>query len=135
MNNIGELLQQKAQLHLSHIEMLKEKGMEMMSSTVGFSTLPTEVLEDGRFFIKTGNKNKPQGLMDEENTPDLVFLYNKKFGLFLERDTVLQCMKDNKSNLETGIDSQYSVMGVWLNLGLISSYLDEDFLKLSSQFS
>lgn len=139
MDRINEILQSKSSKVLNMMRMLEDDGeikniFSLENVKVEFNSLPCLLDDKGSFFVLTGNKNKPQGI-SSETPPDLIYIYNNIHGIFLDRDLIMKIIIENRSSLRVGINNEYNAMGVWLNLGVISSYLDEDFLKLSSQFS
>lgn len=94
-----------------------------------------EIKPDGSFFIVTGTKENPAGF--GLNKQDLVFLYRKEadYGCFIDSSVIISIIRENKSILKIGIDEEYKSMGVWMNLGILTNFLDEDFLSALSPSS
>lgn len=111
-----------------------EKSLEPTSAKVTFDAIPCKVEKDGSFMVLTGTKIKPSGIGVKE-PPELVLLYNEKGGLFIPTSTVRDIIKKYRERLPIEIDSTYSIMGVRLNAGIISSYCGEDFLTALHQSS
>lgn len=131
-----KLIQGKADKSASMIYKVIEKGgsLEPYKTTINFDAIPCKVEEDGSFMVLTGTRIKPSGI-GVDNPPDLVLLYNEKGGLFIPTSTIREIIKKYKQSLPIEIDSTYSIMGVRLNAGIISSYCGEDFLTALHQSS
>lgn len=130
MENIAKILQHKAsKAHETYMAVCRSAlhDSEPVNLSVTLKALPSMVNDDGSFIILTGTKNKPHGI-GVEDRPELVFLYNKKGGLFIESSLIVSIIQENRKILEACIDDTYSIMGVKLNLGILSNYVTESFL-------
>lgn len=115
------------------IKKFEEKGFDLVQKSITIDSISCRINEEGRFFLITGNKNKPEGIFSK-TPPDLVLVFNDNHGVFFYPKDLIQCLKDNKDALDQGIDKTYKKMGVWLNLGVITPYVSEETVKLFSQF-
>lgn len=130
MENLATILQHKAdKAYEIYMDMCasNKHDLEPVNLSVSLTASPSKVETDGSFIVLTGNRVKPYGI-GSKNPPELVFLYNDKGGLFLETSLVRKIILDNKDVLEKCIDETYSIMGVKLNLGIVSNYVNESFL-------
>lgn len=138
MKGIQVAIQDKANKVASTVYSVQEKMKSFDSEpkhvTVAFEAIPCEVDDEGTFLILTGTKDSPYGIAVKE-PPSLILLYNKKGGVFVDTSSLLEKIKENKLSLVPEIDSTYSIMGVRLNIGVISSWLGEDFLTALHQSS
>jgi hypothetical protein len=133
---ISKEIQRKADKVMEIINSLdSEMELELDSVEVKLFAIPSKVKKDGSFFVVTGTKQKPAGI----GNPDaqLVFLYSEVngTGIFVSKETIVTIIKEERKSLKIGIDEEYKKMGVWLNLAILTSYLDEDFLSALPQFS
>lgn len=129
MGDIYKLLQRKADR--TH-EILFSKcpshdSLEPVMLDIGFKSLPAKVDDEGSFIVLTGTKVKPYGI-GVDNPPELVFLYNKKGGIFVETSLIRNIIREHRDSIDIVIDETYSIMGVKLNLGVLSKYVSESFL-------
>lgn len=129
-------IQKKADKVMQIINSLdSDMQLELDSVEVKLFAVPAKVKKDGSFFVITGTKQKPAGI----GNPDaqLVFLYSEVngSGMFVSKETIVNIVKEERESLKIGIDEEYKKMGVWLNLAILTSYLDEDFLSALPQFS
>lgn len=108
---------------------LEPKNIQIM-----FDAIPCEVNDDGSVLILTGTKDKPYGV-GLQDPPEMVLLYNKKGGLLLPTSSIRDVIKKYRDELTPEIDSTYSIMGVRLSAGIISSWIGEDFLTALHQSS
>lgn len=134
MKNIAAVVQSKESATRRMISLAEGgMGLEPKNMTVGLSTFMCRMNEDGEVFVMTGTRIKPAGI-GIDPAPDLVFIYNEKYGVFVETLMMKRIIKENVSKLKIDIDPNYKVMGVTMSLGLISSYLDEDFVSALPRF-
>lgn len=136
--SLAKRLQSKSDIVVKSIIKLTSEegiGLEVINGKVSLSYYPAEVKEDGSFFIVTGTKENPAGF--GLNKQDLILLYRKEanYGCFIDSSVIITIIKEQKSILKIGIDNEYKSMGVWMNLGIITNYLDEDFLSALSPSS
>jgi hypothetical protein len=136
LEGISDHIQDKAPKVADIYKTCLEVGMEgfdPLTVKVDVNALPTKLDEEGRFFVITGTKLKPKGIGVDNSYP-LVLVYNERYAMFVPTAIIRKCIKENIKSLTIDIDKTYSAMGVWLNLGVISSYLDEGFVTASHQF-
>lgn len=135
--SLAKRLQAKAESLMLMLKKAKEisEANEMTGGDIKLSCYPAKVREDGSFFIITGTKENPAGFGLSKQ--DLVFLYREEanYGCFIDSSVIINIIKEQKSILKIGIDEEYKSMGVWMNLGIITNYLDEDFLSALSPSS
>ena len=131
-----EIIQGKANKASAMINKALEVSESLGPRNVGVTmdAIPCRVNEDGSFLVLTGTKSKPYGI-GLKDRPDLVLLYNEKGGVFVDTSMIIDLIKANRESLTPKIDDTYSVMGVSLNIGLISSVYGEDFLTALHQSS
>lgn len=135
--SLAKRLQAKASSLMSMLKRIEEisGAKELMHGEITLKCYPARVREDGSFFIVTGTKENPAGFGLSKQ--DLIFLYREEsnYGCFIDSSVVITIIQEQKSILKIGIDEEYKSMGVWMNLGIITNYLDEDFLSALSPSS
>lgn len=129
MNRILEIFQKKANKVAAMIakSISISDSLEPQNAVISISAIPCKVKEDGSFMVLTGTRDRPFGIGLTDH-PELVLLYNEKGGIFVETSVVRDIIKEYKHSLRPEIDQTYSIMGVTLNVGVISSWTGEDFL-------
>jgi hypothetical protein len=123
----------KASYILSKVIDLGGCELEPKNVSITLSAIPTKLNEDGSFFIMTGSRAKPEGI-GKPDAPELILLYNKKGGIFLETSHIKDIIKAHRDVLSPEIDPTYSILGVNLTIGIISPYLGEELLIALHQF-
>jgi len=126
---IENVIQRKANAASIMIEKVTEvaKGTAPTNVKWCMEALPCEVDDKGSFLILTGTRDVPSGI-GVASPPETILLYNKKGGVLVDTSALLNKFRENKDQLTVEIDETYSIMGVRLNVGIISSWLGEDFL-------
>lgn len=129
MKKVSEILQEKANrcAELISKALSISDSLEPKNVVINIEAIPCRVNEDGSFLVLTGTRDIPYGI-GKKDAPEYVLAYNEKGGVLIDTSSVREFIKINRENIVPEIDSTYSIMGVRLNLGVISSYLGEDFL-------
>lgn len=130
---LQECLENKKNKAIKTANMIFESmdGLETSSITFSFRSLSTRVNEDGSFFVLTGTKTDPAGIGTGDY--DFVFAVSKEKGALVPTEAIKDIIRNERSSLKIGIDEEYKKMGVWMNIGMITSFLDEDFSFASLQ--
>lgn len=129
MKRLNRILQSKANRGSELIAKMIELSddLEPKTLTVNLSAIPCKVDERGSFLVLTGTRDIPSGI-GVENPPEMVLIYNEKGGVFVDTSSIRDFIRSHRENIKPEIDTTYSIMGVRLNIGVISSWIGEDFL-------
>lgn len=129
MSKLIEIFQRKANKTAELISkaISVSEDLEPKNVSISVNAIPCRVNNDGSFMVLTGTRDVPHGIGLPE-PPELVLLYNEKGGIFIETSLVIDVIKDMRASLKPVIDPTYSIMGVVLNIGVISSLVGEEFL-------
>jgi len=106
-------------------------NLELSSLTMSFKVLPIHINKDGGFFVVTGTRESPSGIGDKDF--DMVLLANETVSAIVPISALIDIIKAERASLKIGIDDQYKKMGVWMNIGMLTSFLDDDFLSALHQ--
>lgn len=129
MKKVSEILQEKANkcANLISKALSISSDLEPKNVTINIEAIPCKLEEDGSFLVLTGTKDKPYGI-GVKTPPEYALVYNEKGGALVDSSSIRDFIRENRDKIKPEIDSTYSIMGVRLNVGVISSYLGEDFL-------
>lgn len=136
MSKLIEIFQRKANKTAELISkaISVSEDLEPKNVSVSVNAIPCKVQKDGSFMVLTGTRDIPYGI-GLTDPPELVLLYNEKGGIFIETSLVIDVIKSMRESIKPVIDPTYSIMGVVLNIGIISSLVGEDFLTALHQSS